>query len=190
VVPAIGQERLQKLSGTTIDSMYAALAAKDIAPRTRHHVHVVFNGCLAAAVRAGLIRANPMSRALKAPVVEESDHGVALDEQEVQRLVAGFRGSSLELIVEIAAYAGLRRNETLALRWNDLDVTARTLRVERAIEKVHGVVTLKPPKTKRGIRTIDIDDNLLTHLIAERETYQRLLAGITDESEQRSICRS
>jgi integrase len=32
------------------------------------------------------------------------------------------------------------------------------------------------------VRTVDIDDNLLAALIAERETYQRLIAGITDGS--------
>jgi integrase len=32
------------------------------------------------------------------------------------------------------------------------------------------------------VRTVDIDDNLRAALIAERETYQRLIAGITDGS--------
>jgi integrase len=182
VIPELGQLRLQKLSGAAIDDMYTALAAKDLAPRTRHHVRVVLGGCLGAAVRAGLLRANPMLRALKTPSVEESDHGIALSDDDLRRLVTGFRGGTIELIVAVAAYAGARRNEILALRWGDLDAAAKTLRIERAVEKIRGTVTFKAPKSKRGIRTIDIDDNLLGLLVAEREKHQRLVAGITDGS--------
>jgi integrase len=81
--------------------------------------------------------------------------------------------------VAIAAWTGMRRNEILALRWADLDVAAKELKVERALEKVGGKVVFKQPKTARGLRAIAIDDVLLDLLVAEREKYQRLVAGVT-----------
>jgi integrase len=182
VVPSLGKHRLQKLAGPDIDGLYAELAEKDIEPRTAHHVHTVFNACLGAAVRSGALAANPMLRVLQAPSPGEANHGIALGDDDMRRLLVGFRGSSIELIVTIAARTGMRRNEILALRWIDLDVAAKELKVERAIEKVAGKVAFKLPKTKRGLRAIAIDDSLLELLVAEREKYQRVVAGVTNSA--------
>ena len=81
----------------------------------------------------------------------------------------------------IAAASGARRNELLALRWTDLDPDKKTLRIERAWEQTKKFgLRLKPPKTKRGVRTIELDDGTINILLAERERYQRIQAGIPD----------
>ena len=77
----------------------------------------------------------------------------------------------------------MRRGEVLGLRWSDFNERDKTLRIERALEytRRHGL-EIKPPKTKRGIRTIVIDDSLVQLLLSHRERYQRLVAGIPDGS--------
>ena len=169
-----------KSSPGRTSTAYMPSSRTKISDREPHHVHVVLNACLGAAVRSGALAVNPMSRVLQTPSPGEANHGIALSDKETRRLLAGFRGSSIELIVVIAIRTGMRRNEILALRWSDLDVPARELKVERAIEKVGGKVTFKLPKTKRGLRAIAIDDSLLELLVAERKTYQRLIAGVAD----------
>jgi integrase len=57
---------------------------------------------------------------------------------------------------------------------------AKTLRIERALEKASDGVTVKPPKTERGKRTITIDDGLCALLVAERERYLRFVAGVSE----------
>jgi integrase len=83
--------------------------------------------------------------------------------------------------VVLAAGTGMRRNELLALRWTDLDTEKKTLRIERAWEqtKKYGL-RLKPPKTRRGLRTIGIDDALIALLLKEKERHQRIKASIPD----------
>jgi integrase len=67
------------------------------------------------------------------------------------------------------------------LRWSDLDEKAKTLRIERAIEGVHGEqLAIKGPKTERGKRTIAIDDDLVRLLVADRDKHLRLKAGVPD----------
>src|SRR6185437_5825422 len=44
-------------------------------------------------------------------------------------------------------------------------------------------IRIKPPKTKRGFRTIDLDEGIIAVLVKERERHQRLYAGISDEAE-------
>jgi integrase len=116
----------------------------------------------------------------KVPSPEESDHGIALDAEQVRRLVAGFRGHPLYLLVVTALATGMRRNELLALMWDDLDIAAKTLRVERSLERTRGNSATKLPKTARGKRTVTIDDELLGLLLAERELHQRIAAGVPD----------
>lgn len=181
VLPEIGSKRLQALASTDIDAIYRKIA-DNIAPRTQRHVHSVLNACLSAAVRTGKLSANPMDRVQKVPDAGDDDElGQALEEQQLSDLVQGFKSSALFPIVAVAAYTGARRGEILALRWTDFEPVAKTLRIERAIEetKEHGRV-LKPPKTKRGIRTNVIDENLAKLLLREREKHLRLFAGIPD----------
>ena len=104
-----------------------------MSPRTVHHIHTVLGACFKAAVRKGFLTASPVARA-EAPSPGESNRGIVLDADELRTLVDGFRGSVLFPIVAVAAFTGARRNEILALRWSDLDVTAKTLRIERAVE--------------------------------------------------------
>lgn len=179
VVPMLGDRRLQKLTASQISERYASITGS-IAPRTLLHVHVVFSAALSAAVRAGILSASPMGRLLNSPQAGEADHGIALDEAQLKKLVEGFRGSALFLIVAVAAYTGMRRNEILALRWSDFDILAKIVRVRRAIEQTKGNIRFKPPKTKRGIRDIVIDDGLADMLLAEREKFLKLKAGIVD----------
>src|SRR6266404_3629669 len=190
VKPALGDKQLR---APDIDKLYADLEAKgEIAPRTAHHVHTVFGACLATAHRKGMIASNPMLRVEQIPNPdgqvldnEEQDStddiGEGLDEAELATLIAGFERSSLYPIVVLAAATGARRNELLALRWTDLDAEKKTLRIERAWEQTKKFgLRLKPPKTKRGLRTIELDDATVAMLLKERERYQRVLAGVPD----------
>jgi integrase len=180
VVPTLGKRPLQRIVATEIDDLYGDLA-KRLAPRTVHHVHTVLGGCLSAAVRKGLLVVNPASKA-EAPTPGESDAGQVLDQEQLTALLNGFRGSVLYPIVAIAAFTGARRNEILALRWSDF--AGATLTIARSLEetKAHGR-RFKEPKTRRGSRTIAIDEGLAGLLSAEREKYLRLTAGIADGAE-------
>jgi integrase len=181
IVPApLGECRLQKLTASQISERYSSIVGS-IAPRTLLHVHVVFSAALSAAVRAGILSASPMERLLNAPKAGEADHGIALDEAQLKKLIDGFRGLALFLIVAVAAKTGMRRNEILALRWSDFDIPGKILHVRRAIEETKWHVGFKPPKTKRGIRDIVIHDDLVELLCAERDKFLRLKAGITQD---------
>ncbi|MDA9521469.1 hypothetical protein XI06_14190 [Bradyrhizobium sp. CCBAU 11434] len=201
VKPKLGHRLLQKVRATEIDQLYSDMAdAQLITPRTQHHVHTVFGGCLATAHRKGLIATNPMEKVEQIPSPEafnpenqEADDqeidgideiGEGLTETELAKLIAGFKSRTVYPIVVLAAASGARRNELLALRWSDLDVGKKTLRIERALEhtKKFGI-RIKPPKTKRGLRTINLDDDTMAVLLKEKQRHLRLHAGIPDGAE-------
>jgi integrase len=192
IKPAIGHLRLQKLTPGEIDTLYRRMeAAAEIAPRTQHHVHVVFSALMAAALRRGDVKTNPMVRISTVPNpspqageddVEEADgYDAGMTDTELAELVEGFKTTVIHPIVALGAATGARRNELLALRWTDLDVEAKTLRIERAFEQTakHGI-RVKPPKTKRGKRTITLDDATIAMLLAEKERLQRIHASVPE----------
>jgi integrase len=177
VTPTLGARPVQQIQASEIDTLYMTLEKK-LATRTVHHIHTVLGACFKSAVRKGLVAANPVERA-EAPSPGESDRGMALDEDQLRALLAGFKDSVLFPIVAVAAFTGARRNEILALRWGDLDVANKALRIERAMEEtVAGGRRLKEPKTRRGTRTIQIDGDLVALLLAEREKHLRIKAGV------------
>ena len=179
VIPTLGIRPLQRISATEIDVLYTELEAR-LATRTVHHVHTVLGACLSSAVRKGLLFVNPASNA-EAPVPSDSEVGQVLDQDQLTALLTGFRDLVLYPIVAVAAFTGARRNEILALQWSDFDPVHSTLTIGRSLEetKAHGR-RFKAPKTRRGTRTIAIDDSLRALLLAERENCLRLTAGVAD----------
>jgi integrase len=141
----------------------------------------VLGACLGAAVRTRKLSRNPMLELAQVPSPNEANHGMALEAEQLRTLVQGFKDSVLFPIVTVAAFTGARRNEILALQWNDFDPAAKTLRIERAIEETNARgLQIKGPKTERGKRTIAIDDELIALLFAERNRHLRIAAGVPD----------
>ncbi|MHB1445372.1 MAG: site-specific integrase [Acidimicrobiales bacterium] len=71
------------------------------------------------------------------------------------------------LLVEFAAFTGLRAGEIAALRMGDLDLRLGTVRVERAVGHVAGARLEGTPKTKAGRRTVEIPAFVVAQLKAE-----------------------
>jgi integrase len=179
-VPVLGSKVLQKITATDLDRLFGSL--EGFAPRTVAYVHKVVKACLATAVKKGLLVTNPADRAEQLGAVED-EVGIVLDEGQLTTLVQGFRETWLCVIVCVAAFTGMRRNEILALRWVDIDPATGTISVTRSIErtKKHGR-RVKGPKTARSRRTIKIDEGLTALLRSERERHLRLVAGVSDEA--------
>jgi integrase len=104
-----------------------------------------------------------------------------LQREQVPMVMDALQGDIMLPIAACALYAGLRRGETLALRWNAIDLEAGKLAVVASLEElVNGTLTFKAPKTKAGRRLIAMPDKLITILRAHRleQLEFRLKLGI------------
>jgi integrase len=182
ILPTLGELKLQKIDSTHIDALYLSIEDK-MSLSTARAVHNVLGACLAAAVRTRKLSVSPMQHVTKVPPKAEGDHGIALNEQELGKLITGFKGHSLFTIVGTAAFTGARRGEILALRWSDLDIQENPLRIERSVEQTSKYkLRFKGPKKENHKRTIKIDDDLLALLLAERDKHLRLVASVPDSA--------
>ena len=74
----------------------------------------------------------------------------------------------------------MRRGELLGLHWGDVDLDKAMLKVERSLEETRAGLRLKPPKTKRGRRSITLPSVTVTMLRAHKvkQMELRLVLGM------------
>ena len=54
---------------------------------------------------------------------------------------------------------GLRRGELLGLKWTDIDLQRKTMRIQRSIARQNGSVGEVPLKTKNAYRTLPLSED-------------------------------
>src|SRR5262249_36821883 len=164
----LGDRMLQKVHPADIAALYASLTREGLAPRTIGMVHTALHRALGQAKNWGILRDNPadIAKPPKAPDRET----IMLQPDQAAALLDRLRGQPLYLIASLALGTGMRRNEMLALRWQDADLDTGRLTIEQSLEQTatHGI-RVKAPKTRHGRRTI----SLPAHLVAELRQHWR-----------------
>jgi len=138
VIPAIGSVRLDKLTASQLDKLYASLTAKGNKPGTVRRCHALIGAALHQAERWGLVERNVAKMATPPPAHQEREAPPSPDEV-LAIIQAGEQiDPSLARMLLIAALTGCRRGELCALRWGDLDTATNTLTVARSIYETAG----------------------------------------------------
>jgi integrase len=125
-------------------------------------------------------------------LVEKAEHTprerATWSKAQVHQFLRAIEGSRLEAAWRLSFY-GLRRGEVLGLRWEDINLTDKTLTVRQARLRCNHEVLIHPPKSRNGERTLPFDDVLTVCLrrmrkkqAAESEeagqAYRAELAGL------------
>ena len=192
LIPALGTIKLRRLTSTHILNFYSDLrltGRRDgrggLSERSILHIHHVLKGALRQTMllKPPLLRFNPAD-GVTAPSPEDKEIET-IDEQQMARLLDGAEGTTLYIPVLIAASTGLRRGETLALRWRDIDLDRNSLSVRRTLEQTKAGLRFKPPKTKRGKRVVTLPafavDALRRHKVEQAKTMLRIGRGRTED---------
>lgn len=139
-----------------------ALSASTI----KHH-HQNMCKALSDAARRGIIDANPALMA-KTPRAEKYKASF-LNTDQIDELLDVFRGSTIELPVELTAVYGFRRSEVLGLKWKSVDLKKRTITISETLQQyTHGDYTERP-KTESSYRTLPMTDQVYDILIRQRQ---------------------
>lgn len=178
VRPHLGASRLQKLKTVHFAELYGKLqrakaeGGAGLAPRTVGHVHRVLHSVFKQAVKWSLVSVNPIVAA-EPPKVEDTEIEI-LDPGQTTAVLQALRGRPIYPIAVLGLATGMRRGEMLALRWGDINFDAGKVRVERSLEQTKAGLRFKPPKTKKGRRSISIPASITTELRAHWRRQQEL----------------
>jgi integrase len=74
-----------------------------------------------------------------------------LSPAEVRRFLKAARGDEHKALFVLAVSSGMRQGELLALRWEDVDLEAGTLRVQRSLSHTKVGPVFAPPRVPRAV---------------------------------------
>jgi integrase len=128
IIPFIGGVRLRDLGQARVREWQTEAAGHGCSAHQQNQALRVLSAVLGAAVRDGLLPANPCIGVRKAP--HRSARPRALTPLEVERIRAAMPTGRDAVMVSLIAYGGLRPEELVALRWGD--ITGPVIVVDRA----------------------------------------------------------
>ncbi len=177
VIPALGRLPLVKLTPQRVQGFLNDKFKAGLAAQTVQHLRTILRAALNDAVKWGLVMRNSAAL-VDGPRGPRSEVRL-VNPSQARQLLEAFRGDRLEALYTVALAVGLRQGEALGLRWQDIDLEARTLTVCVALERAEGHFRLTEPKTDRSRRTIALPDVAIRALKAHRarQSQERLLAG-------------
>lgn len=174
VLPTLGKIKLTQLQPAHVQQLYGALIDQGRAPKTVRNVHAALRRALKQAVDWNLCPRN-VAALVQPPRVPRKEVEV-LTAEEVRTLLTTVRGDRWEALLATALATGMRFGELLGLRWGDVDLTGRTVHVQRQLQR-DGTYT--EPKTAKGRRTIDLPATCVATLKEHKrqQNEERLLVG-------------
>jgi integrase len=162
---------LGKITPASVRAWHGALAKSGLHPNTVAKVYRLFRTMLDTAVDDGLIRTNPVH--IKGAAVERAVERPLVEWDDVARIADAIH-PRFRALVWLGAASGLRFGELTGLTRRQVDLDARTLRVDQALAFIRqDGPTLVPPKSAAAHRTVAIPSSvaamLAEHLDANTE---------------------
>ena len=178
--PKIGKTPLEKLTSLEIQRLYKELLEsgrvpskesrckpKGLAPKTVRNLHQMFSSALDAAMAQRLILSNP-AKVCTLPKVERQEMKTLTPDQLAAFFQEAKRSGVYELYyLDLAT--GLRRGELLGLKWTDIDLRRKTMRIQRSIARQNGSVGEVPLKTKNAYRTLPLSEDAVEVLKEQKK---------------------
>jgi integrase len=150
IIPALGRVKLADLQAAHLQRLYRDLRVEGLSAATVQRVHAVLRSALRHAVDTGVVTRS-VAQIVHPPTPEQGER-TTLTPAQAKVLLAEASKTRHHALITVAVYCGLRQGELLGLRWADIDLDARTLRVRRQLSHDG---TYNEPKTRAARRTID-----------------------------------
>lgn len=148
-----------------------------LSPRTVQYLRAILRQALGQAMVWGLVTRN-VAALTRSPRVEQYE-AVTLRPEHAIALLEAARGDRLEALYVLTLVTGIRQAEALGLRWTDVDLEAKTLRLRAQLQRVDGEYELNSPKTSGSRRALPLlplaVEALREH--RDRQFFERQAAG-------------
>lgn len=142
------------------------LLADGLAPDTVSKAHRFLKQLLDQAESEGRLSRNPITRAVRPPKRQHREPS-SLSPEERRRLLSildGMEDTQLMLAIRLGISEGLRNEEAIGLRWENVDFEHGAIKIREAITVADGLVVHKEPKTAAGIRELPLEGSLSERL--------------------------
>lgn len=204
--PALGNRKLQQLSGPDIQRFYNQLLReggkirchdkdghilkKDgkqvyesvpLSAKTVKNIHGVLHKALEKAVKLGYIRMNPADSCELSRVEKKEIH--PLDSEDIARFMEAVQNHPFRALFLTTLFTGIRRGEVCGLRWDCVDLEHGTITINKQLQNIPGqpgAYRLVSTKNGKG-RTLKASRfvvDLLRQQNEEQEKMKRLVGEL------------
>jgi integrase len=158
VLPSLGRAKFTAIRRVDLQDLVDRLHAQGENPTSVQGALLPLRAMYRRALARGEVSINP-TIGLEMPAIRSRRDRIA-SPGEAARLLDALPESDRPSWA-MAFYGGLRRGELMALRWEDIDLDAKVIRVRRGWDVYEGEIT---PKSATGVRTVPIPGVLQGHL--------------------------
>lgn len=163
--PNIGQVPLNAVSGPILDKLYRQLLNEGYAPNTVKYIHRTMSVAMEHAMKYGYIESNPAKKTLT-KFSGEVDIPQPYSVEQIKFLLDNVMDPQWRFIIVMGGLYGLRRNEVLGLKWENVDLINNQFAI---VEQRAG----SEAKRRSDKDTADL-----------KEKFSRRLLPITEESKE------
>jgi integrase len=162
LLPSLGHLRLSAVTRNAVQDLVDRLVAEGASASTVRNAVLPLRAIYRRAISRSEVHVNP-TEGLALPAVRTRRQRVARP-GEAKALIEALPRED-RAVWATALYAGLRRGELAALRWQDVDFERGLIRIERSWDPKAGPVE---PKSRSGRRRVPMARPLRAHLAAHR----------------------
>lgn len=172
--PKLGGIPLKKLRPLHIVDFLADMreAGKPKSSTSQRAVFDVLWMAMEQAVGWELIGSNPAHKKKVQPPSKADYHPTVLTVDQLNLLLDKTAGGRFHLPIMLGATCGMRRGEICGLRWQDVDLEGRVIRVRYSLDWKDGALQIQPVKTQRSDRPIDLSYEV-AELLKKTRTRQK-----------------
>ena len=186
IKPALGQIQLHKLAPQHIQRLLDDKSKQGLSPQTVSNIRTVLRSALSQALKWNLVSRNSAALVNTPRIPHKKIE--PLNPEHARKLLETAKGSRFQAIYTVALTLGLRRGEVLGLRWADVDLDGRALRVNQSMQRIatgssekgkRSELRTTETKTDGSRRTIALPDSVVRGLKLHRvrQAEARLAAG-------------
>lgn len=178
--PNIGSIQIQKLTPLNIQQYYVKIHKQSgLSQNTVRKHHDLLRTALKAAVMQDVLIQNPTDRV--ASPKTNTPLRRFYNKENLIRLLKEVEGNRLEIVVKLAGYLGLRREEICGLKWSCVDFKNKVIRIREARTMAGSTVVSKCTKNKSSERSLFLPEDLERALKIELEKQQKYKTFLKDE---------
>ena len=186
-IPRIGNIKLNKLTSREIQKLYKDLLENGrlrkkqrkkhpgLSGSTVRGVHIMLHSALDRAVKERLLIRNPADSCV-VPKIQHQEMKTLQPEELKAYLDAAERRNALAMFY-LELVSGIRKGELVALRWEDVNVSEKTISVSKqATKDADNNLIVARPKTENSVRQISIpqeavDGTMLLHFFCTTNPF-------------------
>lgn len=159
IIPYMGNVELQKVTRPFINKFFTYLEKdKGFGSRYVREHYDLLKSIFKTAIEDEKIYKNPLAsiKPIKVPERESTVYTV----KQLQKLFKLSEGTSLEIVVKLGGYLGLRRGEICGLKWQAVDMVKRSIDIVNSRTQAGKKLIEDGVKSSSSVRRLDIPDGL------------------------------